>query len=218
MKIGQRELLLSYVPKLNDCLSVLPDEMIHSNSLCRKYIAKINQRLALCNLKPRIASWRYNRGNRFLNRNIGKKNHIFLNDSSIEISSLQHTQEIPEIIQVDDSVQEIVGSLIDGLQDRDTIVRWSCAKGIGRIAERLPRDFAEEVIDGILSLFGENLLYRTVSDTLIASIDAVSDSTWHGACLALAEFARRGLLLPEKLDVAIPWVKMVTTDFFFYLK
>jgi hypothetical protein len=36
------------------------------------------------------------------------------------------------------------------------------------------------------------------------------DSAWHGGCLALAELARRGLLLPARLPLAIPCVLQVS--------
>jgi hypothetical protein len=55
---------------------------------------------------------------------------------------------------------------------------------------RLPKDFANDVIGAIMELFA----------------DPEADSAWHGGCLALAELARRGLLLPERLEEAVPIV------------
>lgn len=46
------------------------------------------------------------------------------------------------------------------------------------------QEFGDEVASSILSVF------EGVS---------ASETTWHGGCLALAELARRGLLLPPRL-------------------
>lgn len=99
---------------------------------------------------------------------------------------------------------------------KDTIVRWSAAKGIGRITNRLPRDFAEEIINSVISLFEEDIIFSPndregggVGEKTAADLSSVSDYSWHGACLCLAELARRGLLLPEKLNIVVPWIAKV---------
>jgi hypothetical protein len=46
------------------------------------------------------------------------------------------------------------------------------------------------VLDAILKLFD----------------DREKDNDWHGACLAMAELARRGLLLPHRLSEVIPHI------------
>ena len=73
----------------------------------------------------------------------------------------------------------------------------SCAAGCGCCERRLPpaaadavhvpQDLGDEIVASVLGQFDEV---------------AADDSAWHGACLALAELARRGLLLPERLPEA----------------
>jgi tubulin-specific chaperone D len=89
------------------------------------------------------------------------------------------------------SVESAIESMLCALGDKDTVVRWSAAKGLGRITGRLPRGMADEVVGAVLSSF----------------TDPLGDvATWHGGCLALAELTRRGLLLPERLSQAVPLV------------
>ena len=113
-------------------------------------------------------------------------------------------------------------------------MRWSSAKGIGRISSRLPQDLASEVVDSVIALFiedsialkSQNNLNRLDQITSIGmsrrhsefnnntfakeyDLSAVSDFTWHGACLAIAELARRGILMPEKLQKVVPWITLV---------
>ncbi|AQK64732.1 Tubulin-folding cofactor D [Zea mays] len=72
--------------------------------------------------------------------------------------------------------------------DEDTIVRWSAAKGIGRITACLTPALSEDVLSSILQLFSPG----------------EGDGSWHGGCLALAELARRGLLLPSSFPDVVP--------------
>ena len=50
------------------------------------------------------------------------------------------------------------------------------------MTSRLPKELADDVVDSLLQLF-------SLRET---------DGAWHGGCLALAELARRGLLLPQR--------------------
>jgi len=82
-----------------------------------------------------------------------------------------------------DTLEKLMNMLFESLSDRDTVVRWSAAKGLGRITGRLTKDMAEDVVNSIVEL-----------------LDYPNDAPWHGGCLALAELARRGLLLPGTLE------------------
>ena len=61
------------------------------------------------------------------------------------------------------------------------------SKGIGRVTGRLPKELADDVVESLLQLLSLK----------------ESDSAWHGGCLSLAELARRGLLLPKRLDQVV---------------
>ncbi len=47
--------------------------------------------------------------------------------------------------------------LLTALRDRDTVVRWSGAKGLARITARLPQSLGTDVVDCVLDLFGATL-------------------------------------------------------------
>jgi hypothetical protein len=88
-------------------------------------------------------------------------------------------------------VEDIIGNLLDALSDKDTVVRWSAAKGVGRITARLSKSLADEIVASLLERFDLRQ----------------PDSAWHGACLAFAELARRGLLLPVRLAELMPLIE-----------
>ncbi|XP_050391441.1 tubulin-specific chaperone D [Patella vulgata] len=183
-KHGKREDVLQYAPKVLDGISEC-NLKEKENSILRKIAIKVTQRLGLTFLKTQVISWRYNRGNRSLASNLqSNKDDTVVNKQVNTIQDDEGHEDIPE------SIEEILGELLEGLRDRDTIVRWSAAKGIGRVTGRLPRSLADEVVESVLQLF-------TLQET---------DGAWHGGCLAIAELGRRGLLLPERLPTVVPVV------------
>ena len=84
-------------------------------------------------------------------------------------------------------------------------MRWSAAKGTARVAERLPSDFTDQVFDTITGLFA----IHSLAAANMYDLPAIAESTWHGACLASAEMARRGLVAADKLTDLIAWLSKV---------
>lgn len=114
-----------------------------------------------------------------------------LNLSSSHTSTSETPPAADADVDADDvsaEVEEIIGGLLEALADKDTVVRWSAAKGVGRVTARLSKALADEIVVSLL----ERLDVRQ------------TDAAWHGACLAFAELARRGLLLPQRLPELIP--------------
>ncbi len=97
----------------------------------------------------------------------------------------------------DNGVEELLGAavlaLLSGLRDRDTIVRWSAAKGVGRLASKLQAEFVDQLLDSILE--------RNLSDV------STGEDAWHGGCLAVAELARRELIDSSRVDDLVPVVR-----------
>ncbi|XP_049557798.1 tubulin-specific chaperone D isoform X1 [Orcinus orca] len=190
-KHGKREDCLPYAATVLQCLDNcrLPDS---NQTLLRKLGVKLVQRLGLTFLKPQVAKWRYQRGCRSLVAGLQ------LSVQSPRDPGIQ--TETPDSDGEDDvpeEVESVIEQLLVGLKDKDTIVRWSAAKGIGRLAGRLPKELADDVAGSVLDCF-------SFQET---------DNAWHGGCLALAELSRRGLLLPSRLpDVVTVILKALTYE------
>lgn len=155
--------------------------------LIRKFGMKVVQRIGLVLLGTKLASWRYQR----TSRPISLVPNININYNTIE--SVEDTKNIPlnhDDQDIPSTIEDIIEQLIQGLRDKAITIRWSAAKGIGRITARLPMDLADDVVGFVLNLF----------------CGRESDFAWHGGCLALAELGRRGLLLPHRLNDVIPVV------------
>ncbi|KAL0993545.1 hypothetical protein UPYG_G00109500 [Umbra pygmaea] len=185
-KHGKRDDFLQYAPVVLQCLEQrrLSES---SQATLRKLGIKVIQRLGLTFLKPRLAKWRYQRGSRSLTANLS----LSQTGSKVEaITPDMETQSTDEDYDIPEDVENVIEQLLGGLKDKETIVRWSAAKGIGRVTGRLPKELADEVVGSVLDCF-------SFQET---------DNAWHGGCLALAELGRRGLLVPSRLPDVVPLI------------
>ncbi|KAL1546475.1 tubulin-folding cofactor D-like [Salvia divinorum] len=195
-KIGSTSVLLNVVPLLwSDASILIKARTAARSSLLRKYIVKLTQRIGLTILPPRSATWHYVGRNKTLGENISlneTRNFEQLNNpvdpNSCDTSQEMNCLEEEEDLDVPDVLEDIIELLLSGLRDTDTVVRWSAAKGIGRVASRLTYSLADEILASVLELFSPS----------------EGDGSWHGGCLALGELARRGLLLPISFPKVVP--------------
>ncbi|XP_019615055.1 PREDICTED: LOW QUALITY PROTEIN: tubulin-specific chaperone D-like [Branchiostoma belcheri] len=182
-KHGKREDLLTFAPVvLKKLVSMKMEDS--KNTLLRKLAIKLIQRIGLTFLKTRLASWRYQRGSRSLAENLQVGGQGAVAKATVAMQD----EEDEDDYDVPDEIEEVIEQVLRGLKDRDTIVRWSAAKGVGRVTSRLPRELADQVVEEVLDCFSLQ----------------EADEAWHGGCLALAELGRRGLLLPARLPKVVP--------------
>ncbi|GKT34702.1 Tubulin-folding cofactor D like protein, partial [Aduncisulcus paluster] len=88
--------------------------------------------------------------------------------------------------------------LLCNLTHSHTQVRSEAAKGLGTLTARIPRSFARDVLESILSLFSP----------------AEPPESWHGACICLAELIRRGLVEKSQLHKAVDVIHLaLQTEF-----
>ncbi|GFY92637.1 ARM repeat superfamily protein [Actinidia rufa] len=194
-KAGSRKLVLDVVPVVwNDTSVLMRSATAARSSLLRKYLMKLSQRIGFTSLPHRSPSWRYVGRHSTLGENISQNVskriddpcNLVANVNSISNPSCpqEEDMDVPEI------VEDIIELLLSGLRDTDTVVRWSAAKGIGRVTSLLTYTLSDEVLSSVLELFSPG----------------EGDGSWHGGCMALAELARRGLLLPISFPKVVPVV------------
>lgn len=172
-KHGERIKLVDHAHRLWPLATAMMQNKTTESALLRKLGIKLVQRIALTLLRPITPQWRY------------VQTTVCLGPASKDVKEEEVDYEIP------DEIEEVIQQLLIGVSDNDTTVRWSAAKGVGRVCSRLPKALADEVLSFILDLFSET----------------AEDSSWHGACLAVAELARRGLLLPESIPTLLPLIE-----------
>ncbi|KAI5983473.1 armadillo-type protein [Pisolithus albus] len=168
--------------------TISDSEALMANTLIRKYRTKLLSRIGLRLVPPRPR--------------IPRVQLRTLNDGSNQDSSENHGNDDGDEIDVPEELEVILDVLFKAVQDRDTVVRWSAAKGIGRLSERLSSDFAGQVMENILHFFS----IHTVAGATVYDMPSIAEATWHGACLASAEMARRALVPPTLLPNLLDWL------------
>uniref|UniRef100_H2NV72 Tubulin-specific chaperone D n=1 Tax=Pongo abelii TaxID=9601 RepID=H2NV72_PONAB len=173
-KHGKREDCLPYAATVLRCLDGcrLPES---NQTLLRKLGVKLVQRLGLTFLKPKVAAWRYQRGCRSLAANLQ-----LLTQGQSEQKPLILTEDDDEDDDVPEGVERVIEQLLVGLKDKDTVVRWSAAKGIGRMAGRLPRALADDVVGSVLDCFSFQETDKAWHVTVI--LKALTYDEKRGAC------------------------------------
>eukprot|EP00892_Ulva_mutabilis_P007185 jgi/Ulvmu1/4839/UM020_0125.1 len=175
---GSRPVMISHVHgACTNVVRLLSSGVLTSDTTGRKLACKVLQRCALTLLDPL-------RENSIATATKARKQR----------GVLVHASDATEVLALTTSGRELLPEVIDQLlmclRDQDTVVRWSAAKGLGRIAARLPSAFVEDVNDAILELLSH----------------LESDCAWQGGCLALAEVARQGLLGTDRLPEVVPLI------------
>lgn len=151
----------------------------------RLYHMKVIQQLGLAFLPPRVAPWRYQRGRLLKICEPQEKKEEEVKETKTNDDDAYKNEEDFEVPL---EVNTILEMLFTGLQSQLQIVRWSAAKGIGRIVERLPYSYATQPVEYTFSLFDDVDNYNLIN----------------GACLTFAEFTLRGVFLPSTMIRAMP--------------
>jgi len=165
-----------------------PDYMI-TGGIVRRYIAKLTQRIGMVILKPKFQKWRYalhlknllQQKTIYQNIGINKNN----NENNIENEEGFDYEVDFEILEI------LLDKMLNSLVDREYIVRWSSAKGIGRLCERLSKGMVDDILNTIFELFN----------------DEENEFSWQGGILAIAELCKRGLVIPEKLEKVMSYLE-----------
>ncbi|KAF9013516.1 TBCD protein [Cyathus striatus] len=183
-KSGSAEQVTANIARLLDITNAIDQtSSLTSNTVARKYRTKLLSRIGL-RILPAQA--------------VANKRRVRALQGNYDEPSTFVTSDI----DIPTEIETILEQLFDTLSDKDTIVRWSASKGVARIAERLPSDFANQVFQTVVGLFS----IHSIAAASLYDMPTVAESTWHGACLACAEMARRSLVSSEYLPELIEWL------------
>ncbi|CAO1633061.1 unnamed protein product [Sympodiomycopsis kandeliae] len=163
---------------------------LRQNSLVNKYRSKLAARMGLKMLRPRA------NGRGVIRKRLGGgTSRPTATGNSIMGAD---DDDVPE------DIDDYIAQLLNGLQDKDTVVRYTASKGLARISERLPSFFIDQVAEAVTRLLSINVITLPGKDE---DYGAASEHTWQGACFCLAEMARRGLLNKDDMAEQLDWCR-----------
>ncbi|PIA13890.1 ARM repeat-containing protein [Coemansia reversa NRRL 1564] len=188
---------------------IFQSEAFEQNSITRKLISKAAQRMALLMLSPAPVNPKLLHAQLSVRNNLGECKTKDNGDdySAVTVSNSTESDDgtIEQMLdtEIPEDVECFLGILLHRLHDKDTIVRWSASKGVGRIAERLPVALAKEIVSAVANILKEETM---VDEKGVIDVSMTAEFSWHGALLCLAELSRRGLLYSQLLRDIVPWV------------
>lgn len=180
-RIARRDAVMKHAQSIMDLLT--EKELFTSKHfVIRRLAVKLSQRIALSFLPKNLAPWRHLRSVKKLSQSLGENGAM--SEAAFPDAEENDACDVPEI------VEEVIDKLLEALAANCITIRYSAAKGIGRIASRLPKDLASEIVSSVFT-----------------SLENRDDfALLHGGCLTLAELGRRGTLLPEQLPKVVATV------------
>jgi len=173
---------------------------------------KLAQRASLVAIGKGSKYWQTQRRWGNLAENLSDSSTIHQkNNGTSTISKSEQIEHIEEEsdFEIRSELEDIIEILLNGLRDRDTIVRYSASKGLGRLSCRLPRIFSLDIIEAVLSISEEGVIG--------SNIDGLNPDAWHGGLLGVAELVRRGVFPTNYIHRALRWVTQVKIKFFIFL-
>ncbi len=161
MKLGHRVELLPQLPHLATVTNE-PKALLEDPSVTRRKLGmKLLQRAALVYLPPTVAAWRYQRGARSLEHNLAgasgappASGGAAAAGAAAPVEAEGAAAEEEELVPQE--IEALLEQLLSGLKDSDTVVRWSAAKGVGRVTARLPLELADDVVGSALELLSDD--------------------------------------------------------------
>ncbi|KAF8513769.1 TBCD protein [Gautieria morchelliformis] len=189
-KSGITDQVKVHVPAMHQVLkSIESNAWLLSNTVVRKLRTKLEGRLAVGVLPSR--------------RPAMLQRARVLQPGGERQDESQDDDTNSDDVDISEDVESTISVLFEGLQDKDTTVRYSASKHLARISARLPPFLVEQVLENVLQLFS----MHASPEQGVEDLPAVAEATWHGTCLTCAEMARRGLIPTNRLSELLHWLK-----------